>query len=416
MQGLAIFTGEVINAPRVATAAQLSPDSDFHDVEDCVSAVSDQIPHANIAAFRRHARPQSRAKFDDSVPMSQLLPKYIHSGVAETSIADASSILLPTERQFASPPKTSRGYFAGHDPAQQTCNFNKLYQRSRFDQGFGSPASSVSARAAMLQACISQGVSPEPIGVLRPIQETFDVEGLSMGEYRSGTVAAALKHMPNLQTLNLRENRLNGRMSARLFEAVDYSQLQHIDIAKNHLHSLAVGLLCKGLAQASQLRALDVEGCRLSSMDAVRVVRCLRRCPQLQRLVLRENQLQDAVAYEFMCLLIGDDKATLKLDFLSDGRSVRAHAEGVALGAVARRSSLTPSTAIGISPEDDGTGLGTLQDSSRFFERISQSLSLLDLAWNDWLRFDFPGIAFHSSLSAGFCTKHSRVVNWNCGS
>jgi len=375
---------DVKSRPPAANSPLLSPESDFLDADESVSAVSGQIPHANIHAFRRHARPQSRAKFDDGLPMSQLMPKYIQTGVADANMGNVSSILLPTERQYASPPKTSRGYFTSHDSAEQSIDFNKLYQRTRFDPGFRSHEHPESARAAMLEECVVHGVAPEPVGVLRPIQETFDAEGVSMGAYRASSVAAALRHMPNLETLVLRENRLSGRESAKLFAAVEYGHLQYIDIARNQLHSSAVGLLCRGLSKAAQLQALDVEACKLSTVDAVRLVRCLRRCKQLQRLVLRENKLQDCVAYELLALLVGDDKATLKLDFLAEGRSSRASSSGVELGAVARRSALTPATAIGISPEDDGTGLGLVADSTRWFEALAQNLYLLDLAWNDF--------------------------------
>ncbi len=379
---LSISTDKQAAVP-AAFSPLLSPDSDFLDAEDTLSAVSNQIPHANIQAFRRHARPQSRAKFDDSKPISQTYPKYIQTGVTASSSA-AKNVLLPTERQYASPPKTARGYFADHDPTQQSSDFNKIYHRVRNDTGFGSPDRSESARAAMLAACIEQGSAPEPVGVLRPIEETFDAEGMSMGEYRAGAVAAALEHMPNLETLVLRENRLSGRQSAKLFAAVEYSHLQYIDIAHNQLHTSAVKLLCQGLVEATSLRALDVEACRLSSADAVRLVRCLRRTPELQRLVLRENELQDCVAYEILALLVGDDKATLKLDFLAEGRSSRAASLGTELGAVARRSALTPSTAIGISDGDDGTGKPMVSDSSRWFEKLSLSLNALDVSWNDF--------------------------------
>lgn len=151
-----------------------------------------------------------------------------------------------------------------------------------------------SSKNAYLQQINKDFLSPKPFGMIRTKEQesSIDLHCYSMGDEYAHAFAEGLRHFKNLESLNLRSNRLSDKGSYAIVSALDIQPIRYLSLCDNVLGTKALNCLFSLLRSPKQcIKHLNLENTRLSSSDIQNLVSLLSTNKTLSFLSLAKNKI-----------------------------------------------------------------------------------------------------------------------------
>ena len=184
-----------------------------------------------------------------------------------------------------------------------------------------------SAREKFLQRCAYDQLPPQPAIIRRFKSSELSLSGLSLGDRLGGAVAEALPNVPDLEELDLSNNRLTGISVSRTVDALRLSSLDvliSINLSGNNLGPKGFSALLSFLSETHVLSSLELEKTRAGDREAELLCDGLMKNSTLTELNVSNNLFAEAAGHSFARMLrrkksILDDRELTRLVPAGDG-------------------------------------------------------------------------------------------------
>lgn len=250
----------------------------------------------------------------------------------------------------------------------------KTKEKNRFKHIEDSP------HTAFLLEAERRKLKPFSVGISRALgsEDTIDIRYRMIGDIYAKALSKGMKHMHNLEHLNLKSNRLSEVGSTSILKRVQPYRIQDLNLSDNALGTSSVAHLIELLLDGrSAIRSLDLENTGVRGRLLKDLMLALSDNHSLKTLSLAKNKLgdQDAVAIgEMLNFNNGLKKLDLHWNGLRGEGAVRLFTEGLKQNDFLIELDLS-FNALGSSHADLAEALGSaLHQQSR--------LAHLDLSFN----------------------------------
>ena len=91
------------------------------------------------------------------------------------------------------------------------------------------------------------GVIPQPFGLIRRngTETKLDIHNYRIGDTYAGALSASMRHIPSLETINLRGNRLSEKGTISVLSNVRAKNLRKLNLTDNRVGEKSVALIIK---------------------------------------------------------------------------------------------------------------------------------------------------------------------------
>lgn len=182
-------------------------------------------------------------------------------------------------------------------------NLPKTSERNRFRK------IKKSADIAYLEEINKTGLRPHPLGMDKSVspEVSIDLRNRGMGDAYATAFSKGLKHIPNVEKLNLKENRLSEIGAMKILSKLVAKKTKYLVLADNHLGEKAMYRLVELIKGSSTtLRHLNLENTKLSDASVSTLCNSLINNSTLIKLVLAKNELGDSSARSLGNMLLGN--------------------------------------------------------------------------------------------------------------
>ena len=148
---------------------------------------------------------------------------------------------------------------------------------------------------AYLQKLSKNNLNPKPFGMIKSKEQEscIDLHCYSMGDEYASAFAEGLRCFKNLESLNLRSNRLSDKGSYAIMSTLDFQPIRYLSLCDNILGKRALECLFALLRNPKQsLKHLNLENTRLASSGIINLVSIISTNKSLSFLSLAKNNIQ----------------------------------------------------------------------------------------------------------------------------
>ena len=159
-----------------------------------------------------------------------------------------------------------------------------------------------SAREKFLQRCAIDQIPPQPAIIRRFKSSELSLSGLSLGDEVGSALAEALPNLPNLEELDLSNNRLTSHSVSRTLGALRLSSLDilvSINLSGNKLGQRGFAALVAFLSETRVLSSLELEHTRAGDPEAELLCNGLMKNETLTELNVANNLFAEASGHSF---------------------------------------------------------------------------------------------------------------------
>ena len=179
-------------------------------------------------------------------------------------------------------------------------NLPRFSQRNRAEHLEDTP------NIAYLEEIHKQKLAPEPFGIVRRKgpSSMLDIHQYGMGDEYAKAFSEAIGIVKDVQTLNLRANRLTDKGSAKIINKLVSVNIKSIILSDNKLGFLSVECLGRVLNNVdSQIKILELENIHMSERDICTLCRVLTENKTVTKLVLAKNNIGEGCGSSLRDLL-----------------------------------------------------------------------------------------------------------------
>lgn len=194
-------------------------------------------------------------------------------------------LLIKTKEKFFSPQPVLNRIEARLDFFESYKKVSMTERRSNFENN---------SKNAYLQKLSKNNLNPKPFGMIKfkEQESCIDLHCYSMGDEYATAFAEGLRSFKNLESLNLRSNRLSDKGSYAIMSTLDVQPIRYLSLCDNILGTKALGCLFSLLRNPKQcLKHLNLENTRLSSSDVINLVSIISTNKSLSFLSLAKNNI-----------------------------------------------------------------------------------------------------------------------------
>lgn len=170
-------------------------------------------------------------------------------------------------------------------------NLPQFSQRNQHERLEDSP------NLAYLGAVQKQRLKPNPFGIVRRKgpENSIDIHQYSMGDAYAAAFSEGIKHVRNVNTLNLKANRLSDLGASQILKTLESKQVKKILLSENRISIKTVEVLTTLItSQETRLKVLELENTNLSEKALTVLCRVISEDKKLSRLSLAKNNLTSA--------------------------------------------------------------------------------------------------------------------------
>lgn len=163
-----------------------------------------------------------------------------------------------------------------------------------------------SSKIAYLQHISKNHLNPKPFGMIKEKEQEsgIDIHMYSMGDEYAHSFAEGLRQFKNLETLNLRSNRLSDRGSYAIMATLDIQPIRYLSLCDNILGEKSLKCLLGLLRNPKTcLKHLNLENTRLSSNDIISLASIVSTNKSLTYLSLAKNNINSIAGRAFKEML-----------------------------------------------------------------------------------------------------------------
>lgn len=152
---------------------------------------------------------------------------------------------------------------------------------------------------AYLQEINKGRLKPEPFGIVRNKgpHTSIDIHQYGMGDLYAEAFSEAMFVVKNVETLNLKDNRLSDSGAAKILNKLISKNIKRIILSDNRISSQSISCMVKILTGSdSRVKVLELENTHLSEKSVVALCRILTENKILVKLSLAKNNIGEASA------------------------------------------------------------------------------------------------------------------------
>ena len=167
-------------------------------------------------------------------------------------------------------------------------NLPQFSQRNQHERLEDSP------NLAYLGAVQRQHLKPNPFGIVRRKgpEASIDIHQYSMGDAYATAFSEGIKHLRNVNTLNLKANRLTDFGASQILRTLESKQVKRVILSENRISLQTVEALSSLIkSQEARLKVLELESTMINDKALMSLCRVLSEDKKLARLSLAKNNL-----------------------------------------------------------------------------------------------------------------------------
>ncbi|CAG9334437.1 unnamed protein product [Blepharisma stoltei] len=174
-----------------------------------------------------------------------------------------------------------------------------------------------SPEIAFLKEIDKGGLSPKPFGLIKSgtpqsrssksrspqskspqskgsVVGSFDLRNIGMGDTYAKAFSKGIKHIPQVEELNLKENRLSEKGALKILSKLVEKKTKYLVLTGNHLGEQSVQKIVEILDNPkSYLKHLSLENTKLSESAIIQLCNSLKENTTLTRLNLAKNEIRN---------------------------------------------------------------------------------------------------------------------------
>lgn len=244
----------------------------------------------------------------------------------ELSIRRPSAFITKLRSESKSPARTFRDVDStiSNDNDTSLDNIGKyrarvdfFYQYRDIDKILRKKSSdrSVSPGVTYIKELISRHKKPEPMRLFSiEDQKDIDVKEFGMGNTYASVFAKAIKDNQNIESLNLRNNRLGDHSVLQLISNLERRRLKKLDLSYNQLGEKSLMAIARIIADdTTSIQYLSLEGIHLSTSSLIPICQALMNNSVMRVLNIAKNKL-DERAGKPLGLMLDYNRYLEKLD------------------------------------------------------------------------------------------------------
>ena len=167
-------------------------------------------------------------------------------------------------------------------------NLPQFSQRNQHERLEDSP------NLAYLGSVQKQRLKPSPFGIVRRKgpEHSIDIHQYSMGDAYAAAFSEGIKHVRNVNTLNLKANRLSDYGASEILKTLESKQIKKILLSENRISFKTIEVLSTLIRSSeTRLKVLELESTNLNEKALGVLCRVLSEDKKLARLSLAKNNL-----------------------------------------------------------------------------------------------------------------------------
>ena len=176
-------------------------------------------------------------------------------------------------------------------------DFYKDYKHiTRLTERIKAQETDMTPNIAYLENLNKKRLRPIAFGIVSPRgkESSIDIRLFSMGDNYADAFSQGIKHLSNLEDLNLKSNRLTDTGSEKILKSLDVKQIKRINLSENHLGENSVNKLTHMFSfYDCKLKHLNLENTNISSSMIQSLCTGLLYYRYLTKLILAKNHLTD---------------------------------------------------------------------------------------------------------------------------
>ena len=246
-----------------------------------------QRPIPQTASFSQRPIPQTASFSQRPVPQTAAYSQRLATAEPVLNVFDEDSQENNINHEENPGTSAKLGFYSDYK------NIIRLSEKSRMNKGVCTP------NVAYLSEVYSNKLKPKSFGLAGKAgtQSTIDLRMLSMGDSYAGAFSQGIKFYPQLQTLNLRANRLTDCGSEKILGTIDMKQLKKLNLSENALGNRAIKKITDILSLGtSKLKHLNIEKTNVGDRVIIEICAELNYNKRLTKLILAKNNLSDKCA------------------------------------------------------------------------------------------------------------------------
>ena len=150
---------------------------------------------------------------------------------------------------------------------------------------------------AYLQQVHKQHLAPEPFGIVRNKgpKTSIDIHQYGMGDSYAEAFSEAICIVKDIETLNLKDNRLSDSGAAKILNRLISRNMKRIIMSDNKISTQSISCIVRILTGSeSRIKVLELENTHLSDRSVISLCRTLTENKMLMKLSLAKNNISES--------------------------------------------------------------------------------------------------------------------------